>query len=50
MDKLIKFKVTCRVDDCGNGNITIPVLCVDETPNVVCGVCSETITDVQAIK
>jgi hypothetical protein len=46
MDELTTFTVTCHTAGCGNGEQPIEVLAPGTDPLVICGVCSEPITDV----
>ena len=43
---MLNFTVTCKTDKCDNGNIAIEIESEDEQPIVVCGVCSQSITDI----
>lgn len=44
---MLEFIVVCHTDGCGNAEAIIDVLCEDAEPIVICGVCSNTITDVK---
>lgn len=46
MDEFTPYKVTCHTEGCGNGEQAIDVLALGTDPLVICGVCSEPITDV----
>lgn len=46
MGEFTTFTVTCHTVDCGNGQQAIEVLAPETDPLVICGVCSEPITDV----
>lgn len=43
-----QVNVTCHTDGCGNAEISIPLVVADDgnEPAVVCGVCSQQISDI----
>lgn len=43
----LKFNVACHTEGCENAEIVIEIPSYDEVPIVICGACSNSITDVK---
>lgn len=47
--ELTERVATCHTEDCGNADIAISVMLVDENTTVICGVCGQSITDIAEV-
>jgi hypothetical protein len=43
----LQFNVACHTEGCENFDIVIEIPSYDEVPTVICGACSQSITDVK---
>lgn len=43
---MLEFTVTCHTEKCDNAEISIVIESEDTEPIVICGVCSQAITDI----
>lgn len=42
------YVVTCETSGCGNEGVAIPITAPADNPYVVCGVCSQPITNIES--
>jgi hypothetical protein len=46
---ILQFDVTCHTEGCENAELSIEIPSYDQQPTVICGACSQQITDVVAL-
>lgn len=48
-DTFVDYSVVCRTPGCGNADIAITIQALAENPQVICGVCAQSITDITPV-